>query len=138
MEGLFALLIPIIAIAGGLSVGAWSIYMDYKTRQMQYAERKLMIEKGLTPPPVLPDGGKKRVTVEDCLRRGTILLFLGIGLGIGYWALLRLDNGPDPWIAAVGGAIVGLLGVGNLVYYFIARKHNIGEFSPKPTSSSDT
>ena len=96
-----------------------------------------MIERGLTPPPVLPDGGKKGVTAEDCLRRGTIKLFLGMGLGIGYWPLLRVDDGPDAWIAAVGGAIVGLLGVGNLVYYFIARRHGIQEDADKLAPTSD-
>ena len=37
-----------------------------------------MIEKGMEPPPAPLDEEKKNVTAEDCLRRGTIMLFLGI------------------------------------------------------------
>ena len=118
------IMIPIIAIVFGIGVAFWSIYWEHRTKQLQYAERQLMIEKGLTPPPVLPDEGKKRATPEDSLRKGTIMLFLGIGCGIGYLVLLNASAaGPPPWLAGVAGAIVGLLGVGNLVYYFIARKH---------------
>ena len=83
-----------------------------------------MIEKGMAPPPVLPEGEKRekrRWTPEDCLRYGTIMVFLGIGFGIA--SLLVLGWGDEPFNRPLGvaGAIVGLLGLGNLVYYFIAR-----------------
>jgi hypothetical protein len=77
-----ALLIPITAIVFGIGVAFWSIYWDHQKKRLQYQERQLMIEKGLTPPPELPKEQKK-VTPEDCLRRGTILLFLGLGFGVG-------------------------------------------------------
>ena len=117
--GALAMMIPIVGIVLGIGIGFWAIYWDYRTKQLKYRERVLMIEKGLTPPPLVPD--KTPATPEDCLRRGTIMLFLGIGLAIGYFILLRFEGPPD-WICGLGAAIVGLLGVGNLVYYFIARK----------------
>ena len=40
-----------------------------------------MIEKGLTPPD-LPNE-RKTLTPQDCLRRGTVMLFLGIGIAVG-------------------------------------------------------
>jgi hypothetical protein len=119
----FILLIPIVAIVLGIGIGFWSIYWDYRTKRMKYEERQLMIQKGMEPPPLI--SAKKPLTPEDCLRRGVIMIFLGIGLGIGYYVLLNPNQmpGPPAWVCGVGGAIVGLLGAGYLVYWLIARKH---------------
>jgi len=114
------ILIPLVSIVMGIGVAFWAIYWDYRTKHMKYRERELMIEKGLTPPPMTPE--KPPLTPEDCLRRGIIMVFLGVGLGIGYFILLR-SWGPPAWLCGVGAAIVGLLGVGHLVYYAVARKH---------------
>lgn len=116
-----ALMIPITAIVLGIGVAFWSIYWDHQKKRLQYQERQLMIERGLTPPPDLPNERKTR-TPEDCLRRGTILLFLGMGLGLGYFILG--NRSPDEELVGLAGlaaAIVGFLGLGNLVYYFLAR-----------------
>ena len=121
MENELALMIPIISIVLGIGVAFWSIYWDHQKKRLQYAERQLMIEKGMEPPPVLLDEEEKKVTPEDCLRRGTIMLFLGIGLGIVY-LMVPVANGPPPWLFGSGAAIVGLLGVGNLAYYAIAKR----------------
>ncbi len=124
MENELALLIPIIAIVMGIGLAAWAIYWDHQKQRLQHEERRLMIEKGMTPPPDLA-AEKKLVTPEDCLRRGTILFFLGIGLGI---ASLVVRGGALSDLLGVAAAIVGLLGLGNLVYYFIARNrepHNV-------------
>ncbi len=121
MEKELALLIPIIAIVMGIGVGAWAIYWDHQKQRLQHEERRLMIEKGMTPPSDLA-AEKKLVTPEDCLRRGTILFFLGIGLGIASLVVRgALSDAPPAWLLGVAAAIVGLLGLGNLVYYFIAR-----------------
>ena len=121
MENELALLIPIIAIVMGIGVGAWAIYWDHQKQRLQHEERRLMIEKGMTPPPNLA-ARRKLATPEDCLRRGTILFFLGIGLGIGSLVVrAALWNAPPAWLLGVAAPIVGLLGLGNLVYYFIAR-----------------
>ena len=56
------------------------------------------------------------------------MLFLGIGLGIAYFVVLATAGdgphwgGPPPWLFGAGGAIVGLLGVGNLTCYAIAKR----------------
>ncbi|HEY5616882.1 MAG TPA: DUF6249 domain-containing protein, partial [Vicinamibacterales bacterium] len=102
-------------------------------KRLPYQERQLMIEKGLTPPPVLPEQPKKKIGPEDCLRRGTVLLFLGVGLGVVYGVLSRPGvEGPPAWLAGVGGAIVGFLGLGYLAYYFMARRGSGG--SPESTA----
>ena len=149
MEQELALMIPILAVVLAFGVGFWSIYWGYQKKRLQYDERRSMIEKGMEPPPVLPDEREKKVTPEDCLQRGTIMLFLGIGLGIAYFVVLgaavlgAAGDGPPPWLFGVGGAIVGLLGVGNLTYYAIAKRRqsegpsaDIPRSKPEPLSGS--
>ena len=121
MNADIALLVPIVAIVMGIGIGILAIYWDYRTKQLRYKERELMIEKGLTPSPMGPD--KPPLTLEECLRRGVIMVFLGIGLGIAYFVLLHAFQGPPAWICGVGGAIVELIGIGYLIYYAIAKKH---------------
>ena len=119
LKPILGVMIPILAIVLGIGVAFWATYWKHRTQRLQYEERQLMIEKGMTPPPVLPEREKRRWTPEDCLRYGTIMVFLGIGFGIA--SLLVLAWGDAPLPLGVAGAIVGLLGLGNLVYYFIAR-----------------
>ena len=92
LQNLVALLIPISAIVLGIGVAFWSIYWDHQKKRLQYQERQLMIEKGLTPPPMLPE--KSRKTPEDSLRRGIVLLFLGIGFAVGAVVLANFRRGP--------------------------------------------
>jgi hypothetical protein len=117
--GLLGVMIPLLATVLGLGVAFWAIYWDHRKKQLQYEERRLMIEKGLTPPPAFPN---EQHTPEECLRTGTIMVFLGIGLGLAHFVLQNAGQpGPLRWLCGVGAAVVGLYGIGNLVYYFIAR-----------------
>lgn len=85
---------------------------------------------------MLPDQPKRKVTPEDCLRRGTVLLFLGIGFGAA--AVVVFNAWPQEaefgGVLGVTGAIVGLLGLGYLVYYFIARRktHEVASRAAEP------
>ena len=120
--GLLGVMIPLLATVLGLGVAFWAIYWDHRKKRLQYEERRLMIEKGLRPPPVFPDEGH---TPDDCLRRGTIMVFLGIGFGLAHLVLQNAAyHGPPRWGFAVAAAVVGLYGLGNLVYYFIARNRH--------------
>ena len=120
---LFGIMVPLSAIVLGMGLAFWSVYWKHQSRRLQYQERQLMIEKGLAPPPAMPDNDMRGITPEDCLRRGTTLLFLGIGLALAGVVLANFGDEEElVWIAGVAAAIVGSLGVGNLVYYFIARR----------------
>ena len=123
LTGLFGVMVPIVTIVLGIGLAFWSIYWNHQRRQLQYRERQLMIEKGLAPPPILIEE-RKAITPEASLRRGTILLFLGIGLALGSVIIAPNFTDDEELIGIVGlaAAIVGSLGVGNLVYYFIARR----------------
>lgn len=126
--------IPLTALVLGIGVAFWSIYWQHQRKRLEYQERQLMIERGMTPPLELPSDKKDRFigrSPEDCLRRGTINLFLGIGLAVVYFAL---GNAPDdelPWIAGAAGAIVGFLGLGNLMYYFLSRNRTPDDLTGK-------
>ena len=124
---LFGIMIPLSAIVLGIGLSFWSVYWKHQRRRLQYQERQLMIEKGMVPPPELvEDDDRRRMvgrTPEDCLRRGTVMLFLGIGLAVGS-AVLGNFMGDREFVGlvALAAAIVGFIGLGNLVYYFIARQ----------------
>ena len=129
---LLGIMIPLTAIVMGISLAFWSVYWNHQKKRLQYQERQLMIEKGLTPPPELLEDDRKKITPEDCLRRGTILFFLGIGLALGTAVLANFTNDEEfVGIAGVAAAIVVSLGVGNLVYYFIARGRNRPDTDPR-------
>jgi hypothetical protein len=110
----------LVSAVMSLGIVFWWIYWSYRKKQLQYHERQLMIEKGLTPPPVLQE---QRLTPEGALRRGLVLLFLGAGFGVGAILLLRPGTeAPPPWLLGIPAAIVGCLGLGYLAYYLIARR----------------
>jgi hypothetical protein len=128
-------LIPVVAIVGGLVIGAIAIITEHRRKQALLEERRLMIEKGLTPPPlgehVLEPGGEAgtRSAIESSLRVGIITLFVGLGL-IAFFLVIRFIVGaeftviPGPVIALLGpaGALVSLIGIGNLVYFWVASR----------------
>jgi hypothetical protein len=59
-----------------------------------------------------------------------VLLCLGIGLGLaGVIAANRVEQELGG-LLATAAAIVGFIGVGNLVYYFIARRRPALEHDP--------
>jgi hypothetical protein len=127
-----AVLIPIVSIIMVFSVPIVAIIMDYRKRALQAGERRAMIEKGMVPPSVDDDEGvygRKPRSPEALrarsLRAGTILVALGLGLGLAFVMLTYvIQDSFMPHRAtgsfAVGGAIVGFLGIGNLVYYWLS------------------
>lgn len=109
-----ALLIPIVAIVMGVSIGMLAIVTSHKEKvkraELRHKERLAAIDKGMEPPPepVETDSGRK----DSGLRSGIIGLLLGVVL---YFALKA--------VAGAGVAIFGLLpaavGIANLVFYFL-------------------
>ena len=120
--GVLAVFTGLVSVVMTLGIAFWWIYWSYRKKQLQYHERQLMIERGLTPPPDLP-AERGMSTPEDALRRGTVMLFLGVGFGVAYIVLANAGgDGPPPWVAGTAAGIVGFLGCGYLIYYFVARR----------------
>jgi hypothetical protein len=134
LTGVLGVLTGLATVVLSLGIAFWSIYWDHRKTRLQYQERQLMIEKGLTPPPVLP--GRAKPTPEDCLRRGTVLLFLGAGFGAAALVVFTTwpQEGEFGGVLGVTGAIVGFLGLGYLVFYFITRRKtgNVASTASEP------
>jgi hypothetical protein len=132
-------LVPLVAVGGGMVVGAIAIVTEHRRKQALLEERRLMIEKGMAPPPLteqlLSAGGEAgtRAAIESSLQTGIVTLFVGLGL-IAFSLMLRfvvaadLSFIPQPVIAllAPAGALVSLIGIGNLVYFWIASRRASG------------
>jgi hypothetical protein len=117
VNGVLDGLIPIVAMVGGLSVGAYSMYLRMKARKLMHDERLAMIEKGLTPPPL------NAAELSDFPRRhrssrhvGIMLVAVGIGVGV----LIAL-NGETKNAFGVGGLII-LIGLGFLLNAMLDRR----------------
>jgi len=139
---LFGQGVTILAVVLSLGIVPLGIYFDHRKRSMLFEERRLMIERGMQPPPFVEPKPfpfnleprmprDARAVLETCFRRGLILTFLGVGLWVGDTVLSQrltaLDGSASraDWLMASGtlaatGIVLGLLGVGNLVYYALS------------------
>ena len=104
-------ILSILFLAGGLVVAVWLIYWAYRAKLLEREERRLMIERGLTPPAPAPTGWpavrareqelkfeERRLRIEKgmevledppqppeaTLRKGLILIGLALGLAGAY------------------------------------------------------
>jgi hypothetical protein len=125
------ILIPIVAIAGSFAIPIVAIVMDFKRRRLHSEERRAMIEKGMVPPVVDENANTWGMRPRDLasqrarsLRSGIIMLMLGVGLAVAFWVQLTFASDDfmrhvPRWGLAMGAAIVGFLGIGNLIYYAV-------------------
>lgn len=131
-------LIPIVAIIGGIATGIVAMLTEHRRKQALLEERRLMIEKGMTPPPLneqfldVGGGSGTPASIESSLKAGIITLFVGLGL-IAAFLLLRYVVADDfiviprPVLSLLGpaGALVSLIGIGNLVYFWVASRRAV-------------
>ncbi|HEY7189550.1 MAG TPA: hypothetical protein VH436_23495 [Vicinamibacterales bacterium] len=93
--------------------GGWPSARQHEN-QLRFEERRLMIEKGMMPPD--PDRWQR----DDFLRRGLVMFFLGIGLGISYYLLPA--SGDAHWYLGFLSPGLALVGLGCLTYYALSAK----------------
>jgi uncharacterized membrane protein YkgB len=108
MEGVIAVFIPIVTVLViGIVVVTW-IYFQSK-------EKQLMIEKGLSYEQMAEFIKSKRDPFLS-LKIGIVILFFGIGLGIGL--LIERYTGVDEWIPFL---IISMTGLGFITAFLYIR-----------------
>lgn len=117
-------LIPIVAICFTFMIPILAMYFYYQNRNKMMEERKLMIEKGLTPPP-LNDFRASR-DANNGLAKGINLIAIALGLLSGY-LLAQFTNIQFPF--SIAGCILFFLGVANVINALVK--------SPNPQHSTN-
>ena len=122
LRHLFPFLIPIVGIVMGIAIGMLAIWLDYQKKmhvfELLHKERLLATERGMEVPPLPPEfftNGRLRDSDAklDSLRRGLLLLLLGLGLG----SALFINHGPQ--MASWALLPIGL-GVAYLIFFKIS------------------
>ena len=117
MQNLENILIPIIAIVSVFSIPILAIVYSFRQKNREMDERALMIEKGITPPPL--GRVEKKRDRNKVLQNGLNLLAVGIGLLIGF---LIEDIFNLPRVFAIGGSILFFLGIANVLLVVLEPK----------------
>lgn len=119
---IIGVMIPIVAIVMGIGIGMLSLFLDYRKKRDMFAlhhkERLAAIDKGMEVPPLPPEffqDGRRRVRVlSDYLRRGLILVLVGVALTVALYG------------AAPRNYLWGLLpiavGLANLLFYWVESR----------------
>lgn len=127
LKHILPLLIPMIAILGGVLVAIVVIALDYRKKtqllDQHHKERLQAIERGIELPPLpaelLGAGADARTRPLDLadrsLRHG--LMFLLVGLALAGALAINHDTDSAAW-----GLIPMAIGLANLIYYRLARK----------------
>jgi hypothetical protein len=117
---LLALMIPIVAIVMGIGLAMLGLVFDYRRKremyELQHKERMAAIEKGMEVPPLAADFvqvRKRPATPGELLRRGLILLFVGLALVV---AMSYEEHELSWW-----GLLPAAVGLAYLVSYFVER-----------------
>ncbi len=128
-----AVMIPIVAIVMGVGIGMLSLFLDYRKKRemfaMHHKERMAAIDKGMDVPP-LPEeffhDTRRRVrVVSDYLRRGLVLLLVGIALTMALYDTVHHDY--------LWGLLPCAVGIANLLYYWLETRK-----SSKPAHTIST
>ena len=119
-----AVVLPIVAIVGGISFAAYSLYLRVRRQrealQLYHAERMAAIEKGIELPPLPPghlyDGDYGTTYSGDYRRwrrgRGLTLIFVGAAVTVAMW---QVNRDSSFW----WGFIIIAWGLGQLVSEYL-------------------
>jgi hypothetical protein len=111
--GVIALLIPILAVIGGIALAIVGIITKSREEELKHKERIVAMEKGL-PVPEMP---KEEQRPRSARHRtwGLVLTFLGVAL-----IVLRLVS--DNYATMTGGVIVAAIGLAFLCAAWFDRR----------------
>jgi len=109
-----AVMIPVVAILGGMAIAIVSIIMEARKRDLEHKERIVAMEKGI-PLPEQPEKAAKPVYSK---RRAQGLVWFGLGLAI----TIALRVTPEADVAWGWGLVPLLIGAGLLVAATLDKK----------------
>ena len=136
-----SLLIPIVAIVGGISAGVFRMYFKYRDRQEFFKERGKLIDamreageidadkiKQMQDPELYKEYLVRRSAIRfgsDNLKDGMILLAVAVAL----WATLRFwlvdSEGVAPAIQTIA-LFPGLIGAVLIIFHFVPNQNKNG------------
>jgi Domain of unknown function (DUF6249) len=119
---IIAVMIPIVAIVMGIGIGMLTLFLDYRKKREMFAlhhkERLAAIEKGMDVPPLPPeffqDPRRRPRSQSDYLRRGLIMLLIGIAITVALYSSSRRDY--------LWGLLPIAFGVANLIYCYLESR----------------
>lgn len=123
IEGVLALFIPIIAILSSVAlpiIVAWILLL--KKINSTHKERMGLIQQGIIPP-----NEPKRKSIPNryrSLRNGIILVWLGLGVIVGFVTANNLGTYENKFLIVIS-IIVFFLGLGYLSFFLITRNIKI-------------
>jgi len=111
--GVIALLIPIVAIVGGIALAIVGIITKGKEEELRHKERILAMEKGMPVPEMPKDERRPHYARHRTV--GLVLTFLGI-------ALIILRFVSDSYGTLTAGVIVFAIGIAYLLAYWLGQR----------------
>jgi hypothetical protein len=119
-------LFPFFAIFFTFMVPILAMYFYFKHKNRVMDERRLMIEKGLTPPPL-----KESIETSNAktpLNKGLNMIAIALGLLVGYFISRHFDiKGPF----SIMGAILFFLGIANIISATMIEKSTNSTTKPQ-------
>lgn len=123
------MLIPIVAIISTFIFVSLAIvvplYYGYKKRRMMHEERLKAIEKGISLPDLQKEHEEYCCHHKNSLRKGIVLLAVGIGLAIALYLQTESFQTGAAW-----GLFVAIIGIGHLFYWFVAERKEGNKENP--------
>ena len=111
--------LPFFAIFFTFMIPIVAIYFYYKQKSKVMDERRLMIEKGITPPALKENFESSNSKTP--LSKGLNMIAIALGLLVGYFISRHYDiRGPF----AIMGSILFFLGIVNVLSAFLEPNNN--------------
>lgn len=119
-------LLPFFAIFFTFMVPILAMYFYFKHKNKVMDERRLMIEKGLTPPPLKES--IENSNAKTPLNKGLNMIAIALGLLVGYFISRHFDiKGPF----SIMGAILFFLGIANIISATMIEKSTNSTTKPQ-------
>lgn len=129
MKEYIGLAMGFTAIAGGLGIAIYAVWLSGKARDMRHRERLAMIEKGLAPASSGDlDLGHDRHGRSYRSRRDGGIMMICTGIGLMMFFGFSSGNWKSVWI----GGFILMFGVGNLIIALLNERDARASRRPPP------